>query len=141
MEVTELRIKNLVQLTDQWYVDNHMLYNTPKIVMVDDISKEHLADNSYYVAGYNLSDLEPIPLSEEWIMKLGFKKNGDNFYDSDNSIMIEGRHQLENSFWLSMGYDTCRENTTTWHIISMVKYVHQLQNLYISLMEEELQMQ
>ncbi len=65
---------------------------------------------------------EPIPLTEEWLVKFGFKK------DKNEYILVNGiRIELER---LIIHID----NT----IICLIKYVHQLQNLYFCLTSEEL---
>ena len=68
--------------------------------------------------------IEPIPLTEEWLLKFGFKKNSE-FYENGKVILIEEN----NSFHLA--FLNC----------SSIKYVHQLQNLYFALCGEELQLQ
>jgi len=70
-------------------------------------------------------DLQPIPLTEEWLLKFGFKIEGDNGVEcswiigkfrlcSDATVFIEDKNNID------------------------VKYVHQLQNLYFVLTGEEL---
>lgn len=131
MEVSELRINNLVQLTNQWFDDNHKLYNTPRIVKVDDISKENLADNVYYVSGYNLSDLEPILLSDEWLVNLGFEKSEDEWggylspaFGKTSRLRV---YAEENYFYHSTNLERIK-----------LEYVHQLQNLYFVFAGKEL---
>ncbi len=71
--------------------------------------------------------LSPIPLTEEWLLKLGGvwlvqEPNRYNFY---NNVFVT---VIEDSFlyWITE-FETCVE----------VKYVHQLQNLYFALTDEE----
>ena len=72
----------------------------------------------------------PIPLTEEILLKLGFKQNEQfktnfKFYFKDNEIEINIYNGNNNS-WLNDRY------------VINLKYVHQLQNLYFSLCGEEL---
>ena len=63
---------------------------------------------------------EPIPLTEEWLIRLGFKIFCKDFYL--NGIIIHTRKR---------GY-VLRKS------VPIIQYVHQLQNLYFALTGEEL---
>jgi hypothetical protein len=69
---------------------------------------------------------KPIPLTEEWLLKLGGIKATDSFggylfyYPNGNGMRIK------NNEW------------STQHLTVKVEFVHQLQNLYFSLTGEEL---
>jgi len=64
------------------------------------------------------SDFEPIPLNEEWLLKFGFSG-----WDKGNYTMI-----LSNGNFMEFEYVIAKN----------IKYVHQLQNLYFALTNEEL---
>lgn len=71
---------------------------------------------------------EHIPLTEEWLLKFGFEKKKDNYnryyFSIDGmDIKIDG-----DEFATEVG--ECLYKT--------IKYVHQLQNLYFALNDEEL---
>jgi len=70
-------------------------------------------------------DLKPIPLTEEWLIKLGAKKDkiDNTYYLSELEIMLPNFFRYKTS------------------IISRIDYVHQLQNLYFVLTGEELKQQ
>lgn len=80
---------------------------------------------------YN-DEIRPIPLTEEWLLKFGFKaaKNIIPIYDLGLiSIYLE-----------SDSYPEGRVYFNSWCIIKKKpKYLHQLQNLYHSLCGEELE--
>jgi hypothetical protein len=94
--------------------------------------------------GANL-DWKPLPITEEWLLRFGFKEveisNGDFFLtiqkDKGGGI---GEYQI----WVDLGI----ENETNEITISLVcdsqwlitknKYIHQLQNLYFALTQKEL---
>jgi hypothetical protein len=71
--------------------------------------------------------IEPIPLTEEWLLNLGFYKN------IDTELFEKGGYQIDISvlkchFYLPDYGDWYKE----------IEYVHQLQNLYFALTEQEL---
>jgi len=75
---------------------------------------------------------DPIPLTEEWLLKFGFeKKNGEVGYSKNKLSIYCGDTILSN------------ENGRTYFknfaiLEESPKYVHQLQNLYFALTGEEL---
>ena len=90
---------------------------------------------------YNQHKIEPIPLTEEWLVKLGFEKRKDKtpkialdivcvwnkkqfffFYESKNNLIAID----------FLNSDYFGTKTTE------IQYVHQLQNLYFALTGEEL---
>lgn len=75
----------------------------------------------------NLEDVKPIPLTEEWLERLGFENYSMNL-DED------GFTHVDVSF-LSGGVEVYINDMIYPHI----KHVHQLQNLYFALTGEELQ--
>lgn len=78
---------------------------------------------------------EPIPLTEEWLLKFGFvKQKGGGMGGQDQwagmaSWAIKGN-------WLFRGQASCLR--LVGYFNAQVKYVHQLQNLYYALTGEEL---
>ena len=75
---------------------------------------------------------EPIPLTEEWLLKFGFVNGGKSDFDKKKlSIHLP-------SFYYTNG----RTFYNSWRIMDYsVKSVHQLQNLYFALTGEELEIQ
>ena len=65
---------------------------------------------------------KPIPLTEEWLLKFGFEIT-DNFQTKDRFQT----HKQDGIIWFEYGY-----------IVVELNYVHQLQNLYFALTNEEL---
>lgn len=72
------------------------------------------------------STLEPIPLTEEWLVKLGFKRSG--LYHFKDQVYIYDEYGL-----IDTGYEY-RFNYTQKQLL----YVHELMNLYFSLTGQEL---
>lgn len=119
METTELRIGNLV------------LCDRNRIVEFWGVTEGHNKFILNYKNGsgiyYNDIDIvNPIPLTEELIINLGFKKHKRVFYEL-NEFMIGFK---ANSFWF----------ITSGLMEIELKTVHQLQNLYFALTGEELKM-
>jgi len=74
------------------------------------------------IGWYN--EFKPIPLTEEWLIKFGFEiLNKNAIY---NYLLLYWNIKDEE-------YDFVREGKAT-----TIKYIHQLQNLYFALTEEEL---
>lgn len=82
----------------------------------------------------------PIELTEEWLLRFGFKKDEDGAYDSRNDEsypLFMGRISIVNKqkeFFLWISIDDYFYSFA-W---TKIKYVHQLQNLYFALTGEEL---
>jgi hypothetical protein len=77
----------------------------------------------------NQAEFDPIALTEEWLLKFGFKKDlgNDLFFDvNSNSFLIFQNNRIE---LLDEENNKC---------ICFCKSVHQLQNLYFALTGEEL---
>lgn len=75
------------------------------------------------------SDLKPIPITEEWLLKFGFEQRDhlwsidiDRYnkinYNSDQKLLFSGQ----------LGFSIQHD----------IKYIHQLQNLYFALTQKEL---
>tara|TARA_R110000868_G_scaffold256359_2_gene513078 strand:+ start:510 stop:872 length:363 start_codon:yes stop_codon:yes gene_type:complete len=71
---------------------------------------------------------KPIPLTEEWLLRFGFRDLGYGEWEKGDII-------LDNEY-TDKGIWNIRE--TVSHLSIDVKYVHQLQNLYFALTGEEL---
>ena len=70
--------------------------------------------------------LEPIPITEEWLAKFGFKM----FYGWDDEVIyIKGEVELVEC---SSYYE--------YDLTFKIEYIHQLQNLYYALTNEELKL-
>ena len=120
MEANELRIGNLVMY------DN-------RIFPIYSISKEcpHLDTIEFGAGLIEFSDIKPIPLTEDWLLKFGFEKlNRDvTGYEKDN-LIVEWLFES----WTGRLYYDC---DTSIRII-VIEYIHQLQNLYFTLTGDEL---
>jgi hypothetical protein len=131
MKANELRIGNLVKdsggkiLKIDWFERDKVCQRMTLMIEVN----HPLMTNEVRPLTERFEFIEPIPLTEEWLVKFGFKftKNGSDiwykeycFIEFDKLIKCyieEGRGII------------CLEH---------IKYVHQLQNLYFALTGEEL---
>ena len=116
MKANELRIGNYIQdqggkiLRIDWFEQNKACMQ----MFVNYIEVHPLTEH--------FDSMQPIPLTEEWLMKFGFE------------ALFSGAGYVKNH--VEIGY-----NHNGFYIITSglkIKYVHQLQNLYFALTGEEL---
>lgn len=110
MKANELRIGNII---DKGVIDK-------------------MLENDIYVrydGCFNYGNVSPIKLTEEWLLRFGFKKAIESEYTMDsfqrNNILLWNKNL---DFSVLIFTPTRTE----------IKYVHQLQNLYFALTGEEL---
>ena len=118
MEATELRIGNWV---------NFKFGNKESDVM---ICWNDLRNFEMNIKLDRFNDIyKPIPLTEEWLLKFGFKKTDDTcdfvYWELDNLTFCD---VLPDNLEL-INYE-----------LSPCKHVHQLQNLYFALTNKELEL-
>ena len=106
MEAKDLRIGNIVLKIDE--------NKTHKIVPVD-IS----------ICSVNKKIFEPIPLTEEWLLKMGFSWHAKNSYN-----LKRFRYHTDKKIFSIMGRFE--------DLVEGLEHVNQLQNLYFALTGEEL---
>jgi len=120
IQINELRIGNLIQEGKVEQIDNS-------------IDEVYYSGDGYYQSTY-CCNLKPIPLTEEWLLKFGFdetKEMEDFFSKTKYKTLTKG----ELTFWYYPAWNGI-ENKNYEHI----KNIHQLQNLYFSLVGSELQL-
>lgn len=125
INVTELRVGNIVLYTQ----DNDEL----PVLKIDGDSKTICLD---LLLGLNMDvneqDIQPIPLTPEWLERCGFEKvtKGIGLSVLDGYVKISS---LFTGMPLTLDIDGNRMP------LHGIKYLHQLQNLYFALTDEELQ--
>ena len=117
MKASELRIGNLVNTEDGNFSVFEILEND--IVMENNISFA-----KYYV--------KPIPLTEEWLLKFGFKRD---YYTMElNDFKLEAGSRIIDTDTLSgFGWEQIKDEKYL-----SISYLHQLQNLYFAICGIEL---
>lgn len=120
MKASELRIGNLANYKGE-------------VIKIEGFSKTTF----YYIVGdmlfsviNDIDKLEPIQLTGEWLLKLGFEQ----YYDHENDI-----HSMKKHFFSFVSPSMISVNNQ--YLIfeeNNIKYVHQIQNLYFALTSEEL---
>ena len=90
------------------------------------------------VNNVNIDDIQPIPLTEEWFIKLGFNYRYP-FEDSDSFVfqIITNKGERITFGYVSDEIGWCSDRLL---ITIETHYVHQLQNLYFALTGEELEL-
>jgi hypothetical protein len=116
MKANELRIGNLINIDDC-------------LTEITGITKSTVFfDNGFqmFIAG----GIEPIPLTEYWLLRYGFEKTERRFMQIDQNVFAIHSFSIpiQNGKFI---YDYIGGNIE-------LKYVHQLQNLYFASTGEEL---
>lgn len=127
MEARELRIGNLFYPTDNNF---HVDPNAP--VPITELCEKYASFRSDRTSVAILyKGMSAVPLTEEWLVKLGFEKIHSTFFKL-------GKHEFcLDDFMLSIQGPECNDLPCDIDI-AKAKYVHQLQNLYFALTGEEL---
>lgn len=111
MEARELRLGNFVSIQE-----GHIEFPLTKW-------RFERVLNGYY-------EVEPIHLTEEWLVKFGFEKTGH--YHWNGPVYFELAGYKDGTFVNAI-------NCNEYHNGEPIKYVHQLQNLYFALTGKELE--
>lgn len=123
MEVQELRIGNYVKIFDT-------------ITQIEGMSTWDNFIQSSNFAEREISEFEPIQLTEEWLLNFGFIRHHEDY--SNNIIYIKNVYNNTEFEWgvypneIGSGVQIINRKE--------LKYVHQLQNLCYSLTGEELKL-
>ena len=119
MEAKELRIGNYVlDRGNKLILIDHWEYK-------DKISSRR--ENIFHPLTEFVDYLKPIPLTEEWLVKFGFLLDLHHHRGLTYSLNRITTYMQDGIFWCDILWD-CLE----------IKHVHQLQNLYFALTNEEL---
>lgn len=121
MKAEELRIGNLVE-----YKINDKFDDRKEWWEVSEID----ADDIHWLSKVDKEDenFRQIPLTEEWLLKFGFEKDGNDLI-------------LDNGLFLLVSYNDdefVHLKSNHLETIVSIKYLHQLQNLYFALTGIEL---
>ncbi len=125
MKASELRIGNFVRAKSpekkEWVechkISAHTLYSMVYPAAMDFVKP----------------DMEAIPLTEEWALRMGFEEIYRSDFQAKYSIEFD-RSDIHISFRSNGDIDVFANN----HLLPKCKSVHQLQNLCFALSDEEL---
>jgi hypothetical protein len=121
MKANEMRIGNLVKLLEG------------TVFTISSIEqKGFTVQNKEETTWIEAEEFEPIPLTEELLLKFGFKKTMQWTFSKELVSNLNLVYYLGEKGW-SIGYKNYSD-------FSNLKYVHQLQNLWFSLTGKELQL-
>ena len=123
MKPEELRIGN--------YVNNGIEDIEINSIEYDDVEIKWNVSWDEFCASEYLEDCKPIPITDEWLLKLGFLIAFDN---DDIEIYKKGNFVYVNQNQIGTGTDI----ESRILIDNDVNYIHQLQNLYYALTANEL---
>lgn len=131
MEMTELRLGNLVMYNNQIVKTTGLHYDMFECGCPD--------DNNWMCTG-RISEVHPIELTEEILLKIGFEKDGNNY-----SLVcgdIEVGYYID-KFKQVLYINVSREKRFYKNELRSydVKYLHQLQNTYYCLTNNELEIE
>jgi hypothetical protein len=140
MDARELRIGNFIQRRD-------LGNETIRWETVLELRKNKIHTSGPIMVINDYSDVEPIPITEEWLLKFGFEKQIDyqqreeewGILSKSNQRMALGIYNHTGEKYLDYWCATFREDVGCgWSDLNDIEYVHQLQNLYFALTGEEL---
>ena len=128
ISINELRIGNYVSEEILGMGKVSEIHKYALLIEADSLDSKGAECKTTFTINYQ--HIKPIPLTEEWLLKFGFKRyeNGDanlgRCYSSPNVslLMWYGQDRADVSFWQGDGF----------------KYVNQLQNIYFALTNKEL---
>lgn len=136
MEANELRIGNLAI--------QPQLPHIAKITAIDYRSDDYYCKFDGIHSGCWCSEIEPIPLTEELLLKCGFSKREPNrctmLLSIDDSYTISDNICPTLQWWIGNDYVTVARSGIGAKSVKC-NSLHQLQNLYYALTGKELEVQ
>ena len=133
MKITELRVGNWV------YDTNSKTKREIKNILTTDLDANVTEE---------IDAMEPIPLTEEWLNEFGFRKDKGCEIDYITNVfysksIIKGTENHQERISINLPFNSCEigdlSKEDDMYVFNVdVNNVHQLQNLYFSLTNEEL---
>jgi hypothetical protein len=116
MEVNELRIGNRIKF---WGTEDYVFE-----IRFQESGKGYFVDTFSY-QNIPIDEIEGIVLTEEWLLNLGFE--------------CREYFKMKDDFLIKLQYDGYVLIGNKYAIGKTFKYIHQLQNIYLSLTDKELE--
>lgn len=139
MKTTELRLGNYI--TDGTFQYSVVGINFDESIWgsIDKVVNHVKAETEdYYKQGdyhLNIENVQPIPLTEEWLLKFGFEKVIHAYVMGIHNRIFSGLMKFQFDRLLQMWVFSVGK----YKDITRIEYVHQLQNLYFALTGDELE--
>jgi hypothetical protein len=125
MKASELRLNNIIG----WHDGNKNDFLAVRVKGVLDMFITSEVNGTLQHKHENYQSWIPIPLTQEWLLKFGFKKDG---------IYYENAHLQLSKMTSKNGYDCYCTDLDFSIFMTELEHVHSLQNLYFALTGEEL---
>lgn len=135
MKPSELRIGNWIKTESHDY--NHDLHTSQ--IEIGSIESIHLYDVFFRsqenddLIKYDYNQIEPIPLTSEWLERFGFEKDDSRRTESHPYTDYEKSGVRIDLPYFEFHFNNCDSGID-------IEYVHQLQNLYFALTGQELEL-
>ena len=133
MKASELRIGNIIQ-----YSEDSVIF---KVIGIHKYGLD--VENDIETTYIELDQFEPIPLTEEWLLKFGFVKINHQMSLNDGSMTYHYELNGDDRHWqlyFNGRVFSINESQLLRHHLYHNQYLHQLQNLYFAVTGEELKM-
>lgn len=137
MEAKNLRIGNYITLTKSFKEFCESRNVETSLLRVTKIGYQEVELNRLIDA--NVSTIEAIPLTIEWLIKLGFNDDYNKGYlgiDVNSTDFVITKPKMMGE-WQN-GY--AWQYKCTWEKFTEFKYVHELQNLFFAITGQELEL-
>jgi hypothetical protein len=132
IQANELRVGNIVDL-----YKGVIHYRTTYVysISIEGINDEYGNSTAFFNAEDNSEyAVKPIPLTEEWLLRFGFKEEERSaYYDNSHRFLKD-----DFLYDLKDGSLTIAFSMDEGNLAVKAPYVHQLQNLYFALTGKEL---
>ena len=128
IQPNELRLGNYVQ-DNSWHVVAKITAITESYIKYEDL------DGRKYSSSVSKDYLQPIELTNEWLVRLGANKGRLREYRFvDQPILLAECSTLKGQWFVYVSFSGRFES------LHKIQYVHQLQNLFFALTGEELKL-
>jgi len=129
--INELRINNYVYYNNE---HNEIGIITKLVTeLITDIN--YVGINNRIDVHYLNKHINPIPITEEWLFKFGFKDRSGTLKNKMSYGIEIGKMEIA---WYRQDNKTRFQTIENGFILKYVNYVHELQNLYYAITKEEL---
>lgn len=144
MEAKELRFGNYVIGSKNAFSNiykKELICNIQRIDCNSDLGiKLYHSEKPIYILD-SINNIKPIPLTEEWLLKFGFKKykSSIKYKNSKQMFFSFGRgNRFKIRCTTDMNGKNCIDFNHTFANCGNLDFVHELQNLYYALTKKEL---